>query len=61
MLILVTELTSGETRTLLCLLMNMSYPIGYVLLSIIGYYVRPWRTLLLVLSLPIFGLLIQCW
>ncbi|XP_025199225.1 solute carrier family 22 member 16-like isoform X2 [Melanaphis sacchari] len=58
---ILTELTSGKTRTLLCLLMNMSYPIGYVLLSIIAYYVRPWRILLLVLSLPIFGLLIQCW
>jgi len=57
----VTELTSGKTRTLLCLLMNMWYPIGYILLSIIAYYVRPWRILLLVLSLPILGLLIQCW
>ncbi|XP_022169796.1 organic cation transporter protein-like [Myzus persicae] len=58
---ILTELTSGKTRTLLCLLMNISYPIGYILLSIIAYYVRPWRMLLLVLSLPIFGLLIQCW
>ncbi|XP_060873414.1 solute carrier family 22 member 12-like isoform X2 [Metopolophium dirhodum] len=58
---ILTELTSGKTRTLLCLLMNMSYPIGYILLSIIAYYVRPWRMLLLVLSLPMFGLLIQCW
>ncbi|XP_060873417.1 organic cation transporter protein-like isoform X2 [Metopolophium dirhodum] len=58
---ILTELTSGKTRTLLCLLMNMSYPIGYILLSIIAYYVRPWRMLLLVLSLPILGLLIQCW
>ncbi|KAF0757358.1 organic cation transporter protein-like isoform X1 [Aphis craccivora] len=58
---ILTELTSGKTRTLLCLLMNMSYPIGYVFLSIIAYYIRPWRKLLLVLSLPIFGLLIQCW
>ncbi|XP_050060204.1 organic cation transporter protein-like isoform X4 [Aphis gossypii] len=58
---ILTELTSGKTRTLLCLLMNMAYPIGYVLLSIIAYYVRPWRMLLLALSLPMFGLLIQCW
>lgn len=58
---ILTELTSGKTRTLLCLLMNMAYPIGYVLLSIIAYNVRPWRMLLLVLSLPMFGLLIQCW
>ncbi|XP_028044482.1 organic cation transporter protein-like isoform X1 [Rhopalosiphum maidis] len=58
---ILTELTSGKTRTLLCLLMNMSYPIGYVLLSIIAYYVWPWRMLLLILSLPMFGLLIQCW
>ncbi|XP_027836144.1 solute carrier family 22 member 6-A-like isoform X5 [Aphis gossypii] len=58
---ILTELTSGKTRTLLCLLMNMSYPIGYILTSIIAYYIRPWRKLLLVLSLPIFGLLIQCW
>ncbi|XP_001945084.3 organic cation transporter protein [Acyrthosiphon pisum] len=58
---ILTELTSGKTRTLLCLLMNMSYPIGYILLSIIAYYVRPWRMLLLVLSVPMFGLLIQCW
>ncbi|VVC28385.1 Major facilitator superfamily domain,Major facilitator, sugar transporter-like [Cinara cedri] len=56
-----TELTSGKTRTLLCLLMNLSYPIGYVLLSIVAYYTRLWRKLLLTLSLPLFGLLIQCW
>lgn len=54
-------MTNGKTRTFLCLIMNLSYPLGYVLLSIIAYYVRPWRLLLLALSLPMFGLLIQCW
>ncbi|XP_050521701.1 organic cation transporter protein isoform X3 [Daktulosphaira vitifoliae] len=58
---ILTELTIGKTRTWACLLLNFSYPIGYVLLAIIAYYIHPWRTLLLALSLPVLSLAINCW
>ncbi|XP_050430687.1 organic cation transporter protein isoform X2 [Adelges cooleyi] len=56
-----TELTTGKTRTWVCLLLNFSYPTGYVLLAVTAYYIRPWRSLLLVISLPLLFMIINCW
>ncbi|XP_066991264.1 organic cation transporter protein isoform X2 [Anabrus simplex] len=58
---LLTEVSNAKRRTMLGILYNMSYPVGMLLLPLIAYFVRDWKTLQLALSFPALLLIICCW
>ena len=52
----------GQDYRLLCgLIYNLITSIGSILLGVTAYYVRDWRTLQLIIGLPMFSLLILHW
>ncbi|XP_054263783.1 organic cation transporter protein-like isoform X2 [Macrosteles quadrilineatus] len=58
---LLTELASKDRRAMLGCVYNMSYPFGYITLSLIALMFPAWRTLQLAVSLPMLLLLFHCW
>lgn len=50
--VLVVELVSGKWRTITGILNILPVPISYILMAGIAYFVRDWRNLQLVISLP---------
>ncbi|XP_011293862.1 organic cation transporter protein [Musca domestica] len=55
--VLVVELVSGKWRTVIGILNILPVAVTYVLTAGISYFVRDWRTLQLVISLPWFAIL----
>ncbi|XP_067000282.2 organic cation transporter protein isoform X2 [Anabrus simplex] len=58
---LVMEILNVRYRSTIGILYNMSYPVGMLLLPLIAYFIRQWRTLMLSLTVPAVLLLISCW
>lgn len=50
--VLVVELVSGKWRTITGILNILPVPISYILMAVIAYFVRDWRTLQLAITLP---------
>lgn len=59
--VLVVELVSGKWRTVIGILNILPVAVTYVLTAGISYFVRDWRTLQLVISLPWFAILCIWW
>nr|XP_018897257.1 PREDICTED: organic cation transporter protein-like [Bemisia tabaci]XP_018897258.1 PREDICTED: organic cation transporter protein-like [Bemisia tabaci] len=58
---ILTETTTGNARTMMGTLTNVSYPIGMIILATVAYFNRYWRTLQLYLSAFMFLLIVDCW
>uniref|UniRef100_A0A1B6KNG7 Major facilitator superfamily (MFS) profile domain-containing protein n=2 Tax=Graphocephala atropunctata TaxID=36148 RepID=A0A1B6KNG7_9HEMI len=58
---ILTEVASKERRAVLGCVYNMSYPVGYMSLSLIALMFPTWRALQMAISLPMLLLLVHCW
>uniref|UniRef100_A0A1B6GK75 Major facilitator superfamily (MFS) profile domain-containing protein n=1 Tax=Cuerna arida TaxID=1464854 RepID=A0A1B6GK75_9HEMI len=58
---ILTEVASKERRAVLGCVFNMSYPIGYMTLSLIALMFPTWRSLQIAISLPMLLLCVHCW
>ena len=53
-----TEYVGPSKRTLVGVLMADAYALGYMLLAVLAFFVRDWRTLELAISVPMFLLFV---
>lgn len=60
-LILVAELISKGLRPSLGCMYSLSYPVGYITLPVIAYFLPQWRFLQLAISLPMLVFLLHFW
>ncbi|XP_039273257.2 organic cation transporter protein-like [Styela clava] len=57
--VLIAEITLPKYRTLLGQVLELSFPLGFMLVAMISYYLREWRTIQLAISAPyLIGILI---
>lgn len=55
------ELVGARHRTVVTILVNISYSLALIALSILVWYIRDWRTLALATALPFFGYFLFWW
>jgi OCT family organic cation transporter-like MFS transporter 4/5 len=58
---MVTEMFPASNRSFPSVGINCSWGVGLVLLAVMGYYIRDWRTLELVISIPNFLTIVYAW
>lgn len=59
-LTLVVENICLKHRTWMSIAFSASYPVGMILLAIVGYLIQPWRYLQLALTIPSLLLILNC-
>ncbi|XP_078315076.1 organic cation transporter protein-like [Crassostrea virginica] len=59
--VMVTEMFPASSRSFPSVGINCSWGVGLVVLAVLGYFVRDWRTLQLVISVPNFLTIIYAW
>ncbi|XP_061167201.1 organic anion transporter 3-like [Saccostrea echinata] len=59
--VMVTEMFPASNRSFPSVGINCSWGIGLVVLAVMGYFIRDWRTLQLVISVPNFLTIIYAW
>jgi len=59
-IILVVENICLKHRSWMSIAFSASYPVGMIILAIVGYVIQPWRHLQLALTIPSLLLILNC-